>query len=39
MLRVLAEDAGLTASDYVRQFIRRAYADKHGSKPPKKPKK
>jgi hypothetical protein len=38
MLRALAEDEGLTSSDYVRQFIRRTYADKYGTKSPKKPK-
>jgi hypothetical protein len=28
MLRVLAEDAGLSVSDYVRQFIRRAFLER-----------
>jgi hypothetical protein len=28
MLRALAEDAGLTVSDYLRQFIRRAFLER-----------
>jgi hypothetical protein len=39
MLRVLAEEEGLTASDYLRQFIRREYVAKHGSKAARKPKR
>lgn len=35
MLRKLAEDEGLSVSDYIRLFIRRAYAEKHGAKKPK----
>ena len=34
MLRALADDAGLTASDIVRQLIRAAFIDRFG--PPKK---
>jgi uncharacterized protein (DUF1778 family) len=36
MLRALAEREGLSASDIVRQYIRRAYAEAF---PPKRPKK
>jgi hypothetical protein len=36
MLRALAEADGLSASDVVRQFIRRTYAERFGDKPPKK---
>jgi hypothetical protein len=36
MLKALAERQGLSASDVVRQFIRRAYAE---AVPPKKPKR
>jgi antitoxin component of RelBE/YafQ-DinJ toxin-antitoxin module len=36
MLRALAEREGLSASDIVRQYIRRAYA---ATFPPKKPKR
>ncbi len=28
MLRALAEDTGLSVSDYVRQFIRRAFSER-----------
>jgi hypothetical protein len=35
MLKVLAEAEGISRSDYVRLFIRRAYADKFGAKKPK----
>lgn len=38
MLRALAERDGVTASDYVRMFIRRDYAEKFGGKLPKKAK-
>lgn len=37
MLRALAERDGVTASDYVRMFIRRDYAEKFGG-PSKKTK-
>ena len=36
MVRTLADQAGLTASDIVRQLIRREYEQKAGGKPPKK---
>jgi hypothetical protein len=36
MLHALAERTGLSASDYIRQFIRREYAAAFGDKPPKK---
>jgi len=40
MLRALAEREGLTASDYLRLFIRRAHAEAFGAaKPRKKPKR
>lgn len=39
MLRALAEKDGITASDVVRLFIRRAYADAYGDKRPSKPRK
>jgi len=40
MLRALAERDGISASDYVRMFIRKDYAEKFGDKPPKpKPKR
>lgn len=35
MLRKLAEDEGVTASDFLRLFIRKTYAEKHGTKKPK----
>jgi hypothetical protein len=34
MLQALAEMDGVSQSDYVRLFIRRAYADKFGTKKP-----
>ncbi|HMJ53183.1 MAG TPA: hypothetical protein VK540_13950 [Polyangiaceae bacterium] len=30
MLRQLAEEDGISASDFVRQFVRRAYIERHG---------
>ena len=36
MLRQLAEEDGVTASDFVRLFIRRAYAERHGATKKKK---
>lgn len=39
MLRSLAERDGLTASDYLRMFIRRSYAETFGEKKPTKTKK
>jgi hypothetical protein len=33
MLRALAEDTGLSVSDYVRQFIRRAFLERWPPKP------
>jgi hypothetical protein len=38
MLRALAERKGVTASDFVRLFVRDAFAATFGDKPPKKPK-
>ncbi|HMI85110.1 MAG TPA: hypothetical protein VK550_13505 [Polyangiaceae bacterium] len=38
MLKQLADDDGLTAADVIRQYIRRTYAEKHGSKKPKRTK-
>jgi hypothetical protein len=38
MLRALAEDRGLTASDIVRTMVREAYRQRFGDQPPKKPK-
>ena len=38
MLRAVAERDGITASDWVRLTIRRAYAEAFGDKPPKRPK-
>jgi uncharacterized protein (DUF1778 family) len=38
MLRELAEREGVSQSDYVRLFIRRAYAETFPSKQPTKPK-
>lgn len=35
MLKALAEAEGISQSDYVRLFIRRAYAEKFGAKKPK----
>jgi uncharacterized protein (DUF1778 family) len=35
MLRQLAEEEGISSSDYVRMFIRKTYAEKHGTKKPK----
>jgi len=35
MLQALADDAGLSSSDIVRQLIRAAYKDKFGDKKPK----
>ena len=40
MLKTLAHESGLSASDIVRQLIRREYAEKQGpGKPAKKPKR
>jgi hypothetical protein len=36
MLQTLADKAGVTASDVVRQLVRREYEAKFGDKPPKK---
>jgi hypothetical protein len=36
MLQELADGSGVTASDFVRQFIRREHAAKFGEKPKKK---
>lgn len=35
MLRMLAETEGITGSDFLRLYIRRAYADKFGDRKPK----
>lgn len=35
MLEALADRDGISASDFVRMFIRRAYAEAFGDKPPK----
>ena len=37
MLTALAERDGVTASDWVRLTVRRAYAEAFGDKPPKRP--
>jgi hypothetical protein len=34
-LQALAEAEGITASDYVRMFVRRAHAERFGEKKPK----
>jgi hypothetical protein len=39
MLQLLADKAGVTASDIVRTLVRKEYAATFGDKPPKKPKK
>ena len=39
MLEELADADGLTASDAVRQLIRRSHAERFGSKEPPKPKR
>lgn len=39
MLNTLAEAEGLSASDVVRQLVRRAYLDRVGAKPPPKRKR
>jgi len=39
MLYVLAERDGVSQSDYVRLFIRRAYAEAFGDKKPPKPRR
>jgi hypothetical protein len=31
MVQQLAAEDGISASDFVRQFIRRTYADRHGA--------
>ena len=36
MLRALAEAEGITGSDVLRMFIRRAYAERFGQKKPRK---
>lgn len=38
MLQALAERDGISSSDYIRLFIRRAHADAFGGEQPKKPK-
>ncbi len=38
MMRALADDRGLTASDVVRLFVREAYRERFGDKKPKKPR-
>lgn len=35
MLHQLAAEEGITASDYVRLFLRRQWAEKHGTKKPR----
>jgi hypothetical protein len=39
MLHALAEKEGVSASDYVRLFIRRTHADVFGTTKPRRPKK
>ena len=39
MLRALAEEDGLTSSDFVRQFIRREWLRRYGELSVRKPKK
>jgi hypothetical protein len=39
MLEALADREGLTASDKIRQLVRREYASAFGEEPPKKPKR
>ena len=39
MIHMLAEHAGLTASDIVRQHIRQAYAETFGDKKPRMPRR
>jgi len=39
MLQLLADKAGVSASDVVRQLIRREYSATFGDKPAKKPKR
>jgi hypothetical protein len=39
MLKRLADADGLSASDIIRQFIRRTHAERFGSTPPAAPKK
>ena len=39
MLHALAEREGVSASDYIRLFIRRTHAETLGSAKPKKPKR
>ena len=39
MLVALADGEGLTASDLVRQFVRKSYAAKFGEVPPKRTSK
>jgi hypothetical protein len=39
MVKVLADDAGLSAADIVRTLIRDTYRAKHGDKKPKPQKK
>jgi uncharacterized protein (DUF1778 family) len=38
MLKELAEADGISASDFVRQFVRRAHGERNGPKPRPKPK-
>ncbi len=38
MLHALAERDGVSASDYIRTFIRRSYAEAFGTKKPKQSK-
>ena len=35
MLHQLAEAEGISASDYIRMFVRQRWAEKHGTKKPK----
>ena len=35
MLRQLSDEEGVSVSDYIRLAVRRAYAEKHGTKKPK----
>lgn len=39
MVKALAESDGVSASDLVRQFIRRSHAERLGDKPKVKPQK
>jgi hypothetical protein len=39
MLKELADADGISASDFVRQFVRRAHGERGGAKPRPKPKR